>query len=112
MNHVFIDRNTFKALQIFHTHSHNSSFKHGGNSSFKEGLSVFKLLSQYCKSKLGYLNMKNILLNPIKDINELNKRLDFIEFAIKPKHQGFIETVQENIRKIFDVNVKFCKNFC
>lgn len=49
---------------------------------------------------------RSILLNPIKNIDELNKRLDFIGFVLQPGNRDFVESLQENIKRLSsDVNV-------
>ncbi|KAK4882098.1 hypothetical protein RN001_005417 [Aquatica leii] len=104
-NSVLIDRNTFNGLQIFEKESQDSNFKHCRESNSTERHSIFGLFSQHCKSKLGYMCLRNLLKNPTKDLTELNKRLDFIQFALLPANQGFIQNLQDNIKKISDVTV-------
>ncbi|XP_018326196.1 mutS protein homolog 5 [Agrilus planipennis] len=101
---VFIDRNTFNALQIFKVKTHDARFKHGGESSNKEGIGLFKLFSQHCKSKIGHLHMRYLMMNPSKNLSELCNRLDFIEFAMEPRNQSFIENITEEIKHISDLN--------
>jgi len=48
---------------------------------------------------------RNILLNPVNDLAELNKRLDFVEFAIQPENSGFIDKLRTNIQKFHDIDV-------
>ncbi|KAF5279974.1 hypothetical protein FQR65_LT15112 [Abscondita terminalis] len=98
-NKVLIDRNTFNGLQVFEEPSQSLRYRE------PHGFSIFKLFSQHCKSNIGYFCLRNLLRNPIKDVGELKKRLDFIEFAIIPSNQGFIEGLQNNIKKISNVNM-------
>ncbi|XP_056636028.1 mutS protein homolog 5-like [Diorhabda sublineata] len=103
---VLIDNSTFKALQIFSKRGHEAGFKRGLNSSDREGLSVFKLFSLNCKSKIGLMTLKNILLNPINNIDILNQRLDFIYFVLQPSNREFIESLREHLQGIVgDTNV-------
>lgn len=45
-------------------------------------------------------------MNPIYDLEILNKRLDFVEFIIDPKQREFVDALQENIRFLTgDLNV-------
>ncbi|KAJ8918621.1 hypothetical protein NQ315_013127 [Exocentrus adspersus] len=105
-DHLLVDSASFNALHVFAQKGHDASFKRGLQSSCREGLSVFRLFSANCKSKIGQVTLKNILLNPIKNIDELNKRLDFIHFVLQPGNKDFVESLQENIRQLGnDVNM-------
>ncbi|XP_068897033.1 mutS protein homolog 5-like isoform X2 [Tenebrio molitor] len=107
--HVLIDGTTLNALQIFQQCSHDASFKRGLQSSNREGLSVFRLFSSSCKSKLGQTSLKNILLKPINDPQELTKRLDFITFVLHPSNQEFVESLQDNIKTLSEVSLILAK---
>lgn len=48
---------------------------------------------------------RDVLLNPVKDIKELNKRLDFIDFALLPPNKGFIKNLRDCIKEIRNVDV-------
>lgn len=48
---------------------------------------------------------RNMLDNPINDIVELNKRLDFIEFALTPRNQGLIDTLTTKLKKMHNLQV-------
>ncbi|RZC42494.1 mutS protein 5-like [Asbolus verrucosus] len=102
--HVLMDWTTLNALQVFQQCSHDASFKRGLQSSNREGLSVFRLFSSSCKSRLGHACLKNILMQPLNDMNELNKRLNFITFILNPGHQDFIESLQDNIKSLSDIS--------
>ncbi|CAG9863939.1 unnamed protein product [Phyllotreta striolata] len=105
-NHLLIDNGTFKALQIFSKRGHEAGFKRGAQSSEREGLSIFKLFSMNCKSKLGLTTLKNILLNPLNNVDILNKRLDFIDFVLNPSNREFVESLRDNLKGIAgDINV-------
>ncbi|XP_044754707.1 mutS protein homolog 5-like [Coccinella septempunctata] len=104
-NHVLIDWTSFNALQIFNQKPHEAGFKRGVQSNSREGLSIYKLYSSHCKSRMGQLHLRNLLLNPIFDKEELNKRLDFIQFALQPCHKEFIESIQDNIKNLVEVNL-------
>ncbi|KAJ8964564.1 hypothetical protein NQ314_004868 [Rhamnusium bicolor] len=105
-DHILVDTASFNALHIFSQRGHDASFKRGLQSSSREGLSVYKLFSANCKSRIGQITLRNILLNPIKNIEELNKRLDFINFVLQPSNKDFIECLQENMKQLGnDINV-------
>ncbi|EFA10321.2 mutS protein homolog 5 isoform X2 [Tribolium castaneum] len=107
--HLLIDWTTLKALQIFQQCSHDASFKRGLQSSNREGLSVYRLFSSSCKSKLGQICLKNILHKPLNDIHEISKRLDFVTFVLHPSNQDFVESLQDNIRNLSDVSIILLK---
>ncbi|KAG5894164.1 hypothetical protein JTB14_001860 [Gonioctena quinquepunctata] len=104
--HVLIDNPTFAALQIFLKRGHDASFKRGLPSSSREGLSIYKLFSVNCKSRGGLMSLKNLLLNPINDIEVLNKRLDFVSLVLEPRNRDYIESLRDNMKQIgSDINV-------
>ncbi|XP_022918563.2 mutS protein homolog 5-like [Onthophagus taurus] len=102
-NQVYISNNTIQSLKIFQKHSHDAKFKHGSVAGDKEGCSVYNLFAQKCKSNLSVLRLRRLLLSPLKDINELNKRLEFVEFTGKLENHTFIEALQENLKGIQDI---------
>ncbi|KAK9890839.1 hypothetical protein WA026_012185 [Henosepilachna vigintioctopunctata] len=104
-NNVLIDWNSFNAFQIFQQKSHEAGFKRGVQSNTREGMSIYKLFSSHCKSRIGQQCLRKLLLNPTFDITELNKRLDFIQFVLNPIHREFIESIQDNIKQLVDVNI-------
>lgn len=55
----------------------------------------------------SFLIYRNILMHPINNMQELQRRLDFIQFATASTHQGFIESLQDNIKKISDITVSY-----
>lgn len=46
-----------------------------------------------------------MLSNPINDMSELNKRLDFIEFALTQRNQGLVDTLSTHLRKLHNLQV-------
>ncbi|KAK5650830.1 hypothetical protein RI129_001859 [Pyrocoelia pectoralis] len=108
-DNVLIDSSTFNSLHIFDLNSHDADFNRGLQSDNRERFSVLRLLAQHCTSKVGYQYLRYALANPTKNMNELNKRLDFIQFALEPKNQTFIDNFQENMKKISDLTVVLSK---
>ncbi|KAJ3643741.1 hypothetical protein Zmor_026433 [Zophobas morio] len=107
--HVLMDWTTLNALQVFQQCSHDANFKRGIQSSNREGLSIFRLFSSSCKSKVGQTCLRNMLLRPVNDIHELSKRLEFITFVLHPNHQEFVESLQDNIKTLSDVTIILTK---
>ncbi|XP_017784719.1 PREDICTED: mutS protein homolog 5-like [Nicrophorus vespilloides] len=108
-DHVLIDEMTFNALQVFRTLNHDASFKRGSNSTSREGASLFKLLSQHCRSSLGYVKLRNLMATPTNNVRELKKRLDFIDFARCPSRAAFIDALSEVIKNVSNLNSIFTK---
>lgn len=104
-----MDRNTYKALRIFNSRSHEATFKKGLASSCREGLSVYKLFSVHCKSRLGQKALRQILLNPVNDPNILNERLNLIAFSMQMNNKTFIQTVHDSLKDMDDINVIYKK---
>ncbi|KAH1009656.1 hypothetical protein HUJ04_001983 [Dendroctonus ponderosae] len=102
-NHVLLDNHTFKALQIFSQKSHDAGFKRGQDSSSREGLSVYRLFMSSCKSRMGQTELRNLLLSPINDRRELEKRLSFIKFVQQPVNLDFIASIHDNIKQFQNV---------
>lgn len=46
-----------------------------------------------------------MLLKPIRDIKELNARLDFIQFAKEPCNKAFVQSLLDNIKDVRQMNV-------
>lgn len=103
--HVLMDQNTYKALQIFNSRSHDATFKKGLMSSYREGLSVYKLFSMHCNSRMGQKTLKHLLLNPVNDPKVLNERLNLIGFCVQMSNKTFIDSVHEMLNNIEDVYV-------
>lgn len=99
-----MDEVTYKALQIFNSRHHPSAFKRNASGS-REGLSVFGIFNR-CKSSIGVKKMREIFTNPSRDIEELNARLDAIEFLVKPQQQHIVSNLGDCIRRIESVTVE------
>nr|CAH7759268.1 unnamed protein product [Callosobruchus chinensis] len=104
-NHVLIDNSTFQGLNIFSQLNHDAGFKRGLNNASREGLSIYKIFSANCKSRIGLVTLRNLLVNPVNDVNTLEARLEFISFVLEPFNKEYVEALQDNIRQIgYDVN--------
>ena len=90
---LFLDNDTFLALQIFQDESHPSSAKRGLNSSGKEGLSLFGQMDR-TKSRLGSLKLKHWFKTPSKDINIILQRQEAIGYF----------SLNENLDKVIALN--------
>ncbi|CAH2011861.1 unnamed protein product [Acanthoscelides obtectus] len=103
-NHVLIDNSTFQGLNIFSQLNHDAGFKRGLHNASREGLSIYKIFSAHCKSKIGLTTLRSILVNPVNDMDILKARLEFISFVLEPVNKEYIEALQDNIKQIgYDV---------
>lgn len=100
-----MDRNTYKALQIFNLRSHDATFKKGLTGSTREGLSIYKLFSAHCKSRLGQKHLRHLLLNPVNDPKILNERLNLICFSTQINNKAFVESIHDTLKAVEDINV-------
>lgn len=62
--------------------------------------SVYDILN-VCSTSMGSRKLKQLMLNPLQDINEINKRLDFLEFFLSNKN--FTITLKDNLLKLMDI---------
>lgn len=76
---VLIDENSFNSLNIFSNIYHPSSFKMQIR---KDGLSLFNLLNK-CSSSVAVQELKTILRQPTRNIQELNLRHSTVEWCLK-----------------------------
>ncbi|KAL3267858.1 hypothetical protein HHI36_006999 [Cryptolaemus montrouzieri] len=104
-NQVLVDWSSVNAFQVFQQKSHEAGSKRGVQSNSREGMSIYKLFSSHCKSRIGQRRLRNLLMNPTFDIIELNKRLDFIQFALQPAYREFIDGLQGFIKQLVDINL-------
>ena len=72
-----IDFNTIKSLQIIHEDSHPSNINNIGRA--KEGLSILSLLDNSCTPQ-GKRKIKEILLRPLNNLEQIEQRLENIEY--------------------------------
>lgn len=105
---VQIDDTTFEALKIFSANQHPSAFKQEVRVRNREGFSLFGLLNK-CNSKIGALELKMIMQQPLNDMAELNSRYDAIEWFQRLENHSTCFKFQRFIRKIIDIRVTFKK---
>jgi hypothetical protein len=80
-----IDTQTLQQLHIFATEHHPLSMAKGAaGTSAKEGFSLFALLDR-CKSKLGQKCLREWMVKPTLDLNEIQRRQDGIELCLQPE---------------------------
>ncbi|XP_067220517.1 mutS protein homolog 5 [Chanodichthys erythropterus] len=105
---VYIDRDTYSALQIFKSELHPSVFKL--QSGEKEGLSLYGLLNR-CRSKFGSLLLRQWFHRPTRDLNILNRRQEVIRFFTSPRNFADLTTLQSCLRNIKNISTLLQKMF-
>ncbi|XP_054853379.1 mutS protein homolog 5 [Eublepharis macularius] len=97
---VHVDQDTYCVLQIFKSEIHPSVYKHASGK--KEGLSLYGVLN-HCRCKWGEKLMRLWLMRPTRNVTELNKRLDVIEFFLLARNHETVLTLQECLKNIKNV---------
>lgn len=85
---LLIDNIAAKTLEI----TENSS---GGNSQ-----TLFSVLN-YTNTPMGSRYLKNIILNPLRNIEKINNRLDMVEYLVNEPE--FLNTLQGLLKGIYDI---------
>ncbi|XP_067307717.1 mutS protein homolog 5 isoform X2 [Pseudorasbora parva] len=98
---VYIDRDTYSALQIFKSELHPSVFKL--QSGEKEGLSLYGVLN-CCRSKFGSLLLRQWFHRPTRDLNILKRRQEVIRFFTSPRNLADLGTLQSCLRNIKNIS--------
>ncbi|KTG02838.1 hypothetical protein cypCar_00021155 [Cyprinus carpio] len=98
---VYIDKDTYSALQIFKSELHPSIFKLQLGE--KEGLSLYGVLNR-CRSKFGSLLLRQWFHRPTRDLNILKKRQEVIRFFTSPRNFADLNTLQSSLRNIKNIS--------
>ncbi|XP_062558697.1 mutS protein homolog 5-like [Armigeres subalbatus] len=93
---LVIDELTCQALQIFDSRLHPSGFKRNMESST---CSLFNLFNR-CSSKIGKIELNNIMQQPIRDLPELEKRLDIVQWLANPQNTRFVDEMKNYISNL------------
>uniref|UniRef100_A0A8C4RRR5 MutS protein homolog 5 n=1 Tax=Erpetoichthys calabaricus TaxID=27687 RepID=A0A8C4RRR5_ERPCA len=86
----------YVTLQIFKSELHPSVYKLA--SGVKEGLSLYGILNR-CKSKFGSILIR-WFLQPTRDLEELKKRQEVVEFFTIPRHYEVMTMLQNCLKNI------------
>ncbi|XP_074188804.1 mutS protein homolog 5 isoform X2 [Rhinolophus sinicus] len=97
---VSIDQDTYSVLQIFKSESHPSVYKVA--SGLKEGLSLFGILNR-CRCKWGEKLLRLWFTRPTQDLQELNSRLDVIQFFLLPQNLDMAQMLHRLLGHIRNV---------
>uniref|UniRef100_A0A8C3NPB8 MutS protein homolog 5 n=1 Tax=Geospiza parvula TaxID=87175 RepID=A0A8C3NPB8_GEOPR len=97
---VNMDQDTYCVLQIFKSDIHPSVYKL--SSGLKEGFSLFGILNR-CRCKWGEKLLRLWLTRPTRNLTELNKRLDVINFFLLAQNHETVLTLQNCLKNIKNV---------
>ncbi|XP_055491051.1 mutS protein homolog 5 [Leucoraja erinacea] len=97
---VHIDQDAYCVLQIFKSEVHPSVYKLA--SGVKEGLSLFGVMNR-CRSQWGTKLMRLWFMRPTINPEELNKRLDAIQFFMLARNTEIVQTLQDCLKHIRNV---------
>ena len=97
-NELFIDRTSYKALQIFRSVSHPSAYK----VSTREGLSLFGVLN-HTITRHGYKLLKSWFYHPTNNMKILKHRLDVISFFVNSRNEEVLTAIKSNLKHVKNV---------
>ncbi|KAM9382636.1 mutS protein homolog 5 [Phaethornis superciliosus] len=97
---VNMDQDTYSVLQIFKSDIHPSVYKL--SSGLKEGFSLYGILNR-CRCKWGEKLLRLWLTRPTRNLTELNKRLDVINFFLMAQNHETVLTLQGCLKNIKNV---------
>ncbi|XP_074593440.1 mutS protein homolog 5-like [Brevipalpus obovatus] len=95
---VRVDELSKRALQVFANDTHPSVYKQGSSS--KEGCSLYAIFCR-CVSPIGRRELRKIIDKPIRDVEELNNRLDIVEFFMRRSRDESYSIFKDHLKKIF-----------
>ncbi|KAK7571079.1 hypothetical protein V9T40_014683 [Parthenolecanium corni] len=95
---VWIDEETYNALEIFSSNSHSTVYRMA-NMNSKDGFSIHALFNR-CWSPISSRYMRILLSHPTKDIDELMLRHEVIEFFLKNENQIILKNLQECLKNV------------
>ncbi|XP_053699644.1 mutS protein homolog 5 isoform X2 [Synchiropus splendidus] len=99
-NIVFIDQDTYSALNIFKLESHPSVYKL--QSGEREGFSLYGILNR-CKSKFGSILLRQWFMRPTFDLNVLHRRQDVIYFFKFPRNSDLLTAMQSMLHNMRNI---------
>ncbi|XP_057690653.1 mutS protein homolog 5 isoform X6 [Corythoichthys intestinalis] len=97
---VYIDKETFRVLQIFKSEHHPSVYKfHSGK---KEGLSLYGILN-CCSCRFGSKLLRQWFLRPTLDHAVLLRRQEVIRFFTSPQNSDSLCTLRTSLQNIRNI---------
>ncbi len=105
---VLIDEDTLSGLHVFFQQQHPSGFKIGTDGGSKEGLSLYSMMDN-CHSKVGGKYLRTIMQQPTNSVDELNSRLDTIDWCLDKTNSDALDRIKSILRKTGNINEDFGK---
>ncbi|KAL9697505.1 hypothetical protein quinque_000946 [Culex quinquefasciatus] len=105
---LIIDELTYQSLQIFNSRLHPSGFKQKVESS---SCSLIKLFNR-CSSNIGKLELRTIMQQPVRDLAELELRLNTVQWSVAGRNSRSAEEMRNvigNLTKVQPVYRKIAK---
>ncbi|KNH07436.1 mutS protein [Perkinsela sp. CCAP 1560/4] len=93
---VFLEEDTYRELEIFKREPHPASHQLMGSP--KEGLSLYGIISRFCRTSKGSALLREILIRPTNDAFLLNNRLRRIGFLCE--NQDFTLDLHKKIHSV------------
>lgn len=106
---VLIDEDSFSGLHVFFQQQHPSGFKIGTDGAAKEGFSLYSTMMNRCHSKLGRKYLRTLMQRPTKALDELNARLDTIDWCLDKSNFDALNRIKSILRKTGNINEDFGK---
>lgn len=94
-SYMYIDPDSFQALEIFAVEQHPSLVKGVGRA--KEGFSLLSLLDNTV-SPTGRRMLREWMLRPLKDVAEISCRQDAIEFLLSPINGEHVDAIRKSLK--------------
>uniref|UniRef100_A0A8B9GXH9 MutS protein homolog 5 n=1 Tax=Astyanax mexicanus TaxID=7994 RepID=A0A8B9GXH9_ASTMX len=98
--YVYIDRDTYSALQIFKSELHPSVYKF--QSGVKEGLSLYGILNR-CRCKHGSRLLRQWFHRPTRDMSVLKRRQEVVRYFTSPHNSDVMNTLQNFLRNVGNI---------
>ena len=93
---VLLDEATYRELEIFKREPHPASHQLIGSS--KEGLSLFGIVSHFCRTTKGSDALRDMFINPTNNVQTLQNRLTKIRYLLD--NQEFTAKLRKLIRGV------------
>jgi DNA mismatch repair protein MSH5 len=98
---MLVNTDTLMSLQIIGPESHPNPFIQGaGTSGAKESLSIYGLFQQFTRTPHGKVRLRQALLRPSLNFEEIKLRLDFVSVFSRPENQTVCDQLSKSLRGV------------
>ena len=110
---LFLDSNAFKSLDIFKTVDLNCALRQHDlkkSTSFRTNLydksidTLYGLYSSKILTKIGIKKLRSFMLKPVRDMEMLNERHQFVEFFMKSENNEITKMLRQALKKCKFIN--------